>query len=259
MFSKSIKVLVALACMSFSVHALADAGFKVPVHYNVELVDGVTSPENYSRFNRTINLTPGRHQVVVSFKDTFGGSDDAMIVESTNPIVVDIMDLKPNQVLTFEYQIPSGLDQARRYSRQQKITLIDKETGKPVSKDVASYFILASETGFTLMRDFRTELLTLNRLYAPTYSANGNRTMGMTEYGSPIIEASAASNLIGATNLGNQTMDAPGLTTSQNSNMSTSSKGSGASGAVNLNQLIKLYNQADDATKLKFVKYVMSH
>ena len=83
--------------------------------------------------------------------------------------------------------------------------------------------------------------------------------MGMTEYGSPIIEASAASNLIGATNLGNQTMDAPGLTTSQNSNMSTSSKGSGASGAVNLNQLIKLYNQADDATKLKFVKYVMSH
>ena len=70
MLKKSLKVsLLALGAL-VSFNALADAGFKVPVHYNVELVDG-KSDFDYSRFSRTVNLTPGKHQIVVVFKDTF--------------------------------------------------------------------------------------------------------------------------------------------------------------------------------------------
>ena len=83
--------------------------------------------------------------------------------------------------------------------------------------------------------------------------------MGMTDYGSPIIEATAASDLMSGDYQQNQVMSAPGLSSSQQSNMSTSSKKGNANGGVTFNQLVKLYNQADDATKLQFVKYVMSH
>ena len=52
MLSKKIKVsLIALAAV-FSVQAYADTGFKVPVHYNVELVDGIEDYSGYSRFSR---------------------------------------------------------------------------------------------------------------------------------------------------------------------------------------------------------------
>lgn len=258
MFRNAIKACLMLTALVFSSQVLADTGFKVPVHYNVELVDGISSPSNYSRFSRTIELEPGRHQIVLSFKDTFGGASDSQLVQATNPIVIDIMDLKKNQVISFDYKIPTTIEQAQRYGRTQKINLIDYDSEKAIAKDEASYFILASETGFTMMRDYRTELLTLNRLYAPTYVAGNQRTMGMTDYGSPIIEATAASDLMSGS-VSNQTMSAPSLSVSQSSNMSTSSKSGKKQGSVSLNQLIKLYNQADDATKLQFVKYVMSH
>lgn len=258
MFRNAIKACFMFAALVFSAQVFADTGFKVPVHYNVELVDGISNPSNYSRFSRTIELEPGRHQIVLSFKDTFGGASDGQLVEASNPIVIDIMDLKKNQTLSFYYSIPTTVNQAQRYSRSQKITLIDYDSEKAIPKDEASYFILASETGFVMMRDYRTELLTLNRLYAPTYVAGNQRTMGMTDYGSPIIEATAASDLVSGA-FSNQTMSAPSLSAAQSSNMSTSSKSGKKNGSVSLNQLIKLYNQADDATKLQFVKYVMSH
>jgi uncharacterized protein YccT (UPF0319 family) len=259
MFRNKIKAGLLLAALAFSAPVFAEGGFKVPVHFNLELVDGVTNPESYSRFNRTVELEPGRHQIVVSFKDTFGGASDSQLVQASNPIVIDIMDLKKDQIITFEYNIPTTIEQAQRFSRTQKLTLIDKNTEKAIPKADASYFILASETGFTMMRDYRTELLTLNRLYAPTYVAGHERTMGMTDYGSPIIEATAASDLMSGNYQQNQVMSAPGLSSSQQSNMSTSSKKGNANGGVTFNQLVKLYNQADDATKLQFVKYVMSH
>ena len=54
MLKKSLKVsLLALGAL-VSFNALADAGFKVPVHYNVELVDG-KSDFDYSRFSRPVN------------------------------------------------------------------------------------------------------------------------------------------------------------------------------------------------------------
>ena len=90
MLSKKIKVsLIALAAV-FSVQAYADTGFKVPVHYNVELVDGIEDYSGYSRFSRMIELGSGKHQVVLSFKDTFKDGKDTKLVQSVNPVVINI-------------------------------------------------------------------------------------------------------------------------------------------------------------------------
>ncbi|MDD6319148.1 MAG: hypothetical protein PUA61_09920, partial [Succinatimonas hippei] len=75
-------------------------------------------------------------------------------------------------------------------------------------------------------------------------------------YGAPTIEAT---NDRSAVDSNTQTLDDPGLSVSQEDTMSTSSRSGKASGSVSFNKLVELYNNADDATKLKFVKYVMSH
>ena len=54
MLSKNLKFSVLAAGLLFSINAMADTGFKVPVHYNVELVDGESDPDSYSRFSRTV-------------------------------------------------------------------------------------------------------------------------------------------------------------------------------------------------------------
>ena len=235
--------------------AFAESGFKLPVHYTLEMVDGTDKPEGYSRFNRTLTLTPGRHQIVVLFKDTFQSGSDARLVQSSNPIVIDLMNLKQNQIVTFDYNIPSSVSKADAYSRTQKITLVDANGAQLPASD-ASYFIMTSENGFVLGRDYRQELMSLNRLYAPAYVEGGKRGIGMTSYGAPTIEAT---NDRSAVDSNTQTLDDPGLSVSQEDTMSTSSRSGKASGSVSFNKLVELYNNADDATKLKFVKYVMSH
>ena len=59
MFRNKIKAGLLLAALAFSAPVFAEGGFKVPVHFNLELVDGVTNPESYSRFNCTVELEPG--------------------------------------------------------------------------------------------------------------------------------------------------------------------------------------------------------
>ncbi len=253
-----IKSGLLAAAVVFSANALADTGFKVPLHYNVELVDGVDDPDNFSNWTKFITLTPGRHQIVLTFKDTFGSSDSEMI-QSANPVVIDIPDLKPDQVMTFKFDNITTKDQARRYASQQKVELTDID-GNPLSGSEASYFVMTSETGFAMIRDYRQELMSLNRLYAPTYQAGGDRAIGMTDYGTPTIRAQ--SMMGGQSVPTNITMDAPQLGYDQESTMATSSKRGGqikSAGSVSLNQLINLYEQADDKTKLQFVKYVMSN
>lgn len=260
--TKILKIGFVAAVLSFTNHVYADTGFKVPIHYNLELVDGIDSFPNYSKWDRTVTLTPGRHQIVVSFKDTFGGSDDSTIVQSSDAIVVDIYELKANQVLTFTFDPLMTRANAEDFARHQKVTLIDKNTEKPVSAAVAEYFVMTSEVGFTLMRDYRQELMSLGRLYAPTYVSGENRGIGMTSYGAPTIKATAdGSSAYGNRNRANMTMDAPETSYAQESSLSTSSTSGGpaAKGKVSLNDLISLYNKADDKTKLQFVKYVMAH
>lgn len=255
MLSKKIKVsLIALAAV-FSVQAYADTGFKVPVHYNVELVDGIEDYSGYSRFSRMIELGSGKHQVVLSFKDTFKDGKDTKLVQSVNPVVINIEDLKKDQVVTFKYKLPSSIDQAQRYAEQQKITLTDSN-GRELNKSEASYFVLTSDRGFTLMRDYKAELTSLGRLYAPTDVPDAQRVITMTKYGTPTIRASSTGSY-GSGPAQGLTMEPMSSSTSA---MSTSAVGGGVVGSsVTYNELVNMYNSADDATKLKFVKYVMSH
>ena len=252
-FNKVKKGLI-LAVAFMSSVAMAESGFKVPLHYNLELVDGLDTFETYSRFSRTISLTPGRHQIVLLFKDTFSNSSEARLVQSSSPIVIDIMDLKQNQTLTFDYPLPTSISQAETYSRTQKISITDID-GKRIPRSDASYFIMTSENGFVMGRDYRQELMSLDRLYAPAYVEGSKRGIGMTSYGAPTIEAT--NNRFDTSNQ-TMTLDDPGTSVAQESSLSTSSK-KAAKGGVSYNQLVKLYNQADDATKLKFVKYVMAN
>ncbi|MGN0894655.1 MAG: DUF2057 family protein [Succinivibrio sp.] len=255
MVSNRIKasVLAFGALVSFS--ALADTGFKVPVHYNIELVDGESDPDSYSRFSRMISLAPGKHQIVLTFKDNFKNGSDSRIVQSIDPVVIDIENLKADQVVTFQYKKPANEDQAKVYAHQQKITLTDS-TGRTLPASEAKYFILTSDRGFSLMRDYRQELDSLNRLYAPAYISNENRGIQMTEYGAPTIRA-GYENTTSSQQVQGLTLEPMGADSSAMATSSTA-KGSKADAAT-YNNLVKMYNSADDATKLKFVKYVMSH
>lgn len=264
--SKFLKFFGVCAALAFSAQAAAATGFKVPVNYSLELVDGVESPENYSRFKRMLTLTPGRHQIVVKFENSFGGGEDSRLIQATNPLVIEIANLKKNQVITFKYNMPNSIDEAERYVRAQKILLVDSK-GRQLPRNEAMYYILASETGFVMARDYRLELQALNRLYAPTYVEGAKRGIGMTEYGAPTITAPARGgsifdigSSIKADAPNNMVMDVPDSTAYQESGMSTSSRSGNSKGrGATFEQLLKLYNSADDATKLKFVKYVMSH
>lgn len=242
----------------FCANAFADTGLKLPPHYSIELVDGATSDYNYSKSTRTLHLQPGRHQIVVSFKGSFGTARDSTMVEAADPIVIDIANLKQDEVLSFNYKLPRSLDEAKKYARQQFIELHDGK--KKVTADVASFFILKSDSGFAIFRDYRKDLQSINRLYAPDYVEGQNRTMSMTSYGAPTITATNNMSLGEETNRANITMQAPGVSSSQNNVMQTSAVGGGVANVnPQLNDLINLYNTADDKTKLEFVKYVMSH
>lgn len=260
MFTKSLKITFAATALIASAQVLAETGFKVPVHYNVELVDGISDPSNYSRFSRMITLTPGKHQVVLTFKDTFRAGSDSRLVQAIDPVVIDIENIKKDQVITFDYKKPANESQAKVYAHQQKITLIDNTSEKVIPKSDAYYYILTSDKGFSLMRDYKQELANLNRLYAPSQVANGSKQIGMTEYGAPTIEANAenfaqAQNAASAKGL---TMEPMGVNNSAMSTSTTAAKSQMVNDET-YKQLVKLYNKADDATKLRFMKYVMAH
>ncbi len=107
------------------------------------------------------------------------------------------------------------------------------------------------------MRDYRQELDSLGRLYAPAYVSNADKGLTMTEYGAPTVRATSESGVASDQQVQGLTLEPMGVDSSA---MATSSTGtSGKADAATYNNLVKMYNSADDATKLKFVKYVMSH
>ncbi len=266
-FRHAIIAAVAAAALSGS-SALMAAEFVVPSHYTLELVDGETDNFDYNRSNRTLNLGPGRHQLALIFEGNFGTSETLRLVRATNPVIIEIPNMPADATYTFKYPRPMGRDKAEQYARNQQITLTDG-SGRELSENEAYYYLLTAESGFTMMRDFRQELLSLNRLYSPRYVQGSNRTIGMTSYGAPVITADSTAALRGNVQTAGAgafsgTMPAPATSSAQHSNMATSSTLGGsvpaptAPSAV-LNQLINLYESADSDTKLQFVKYVMSH
>ncbi|MCK0526754.1 DUF2057 family protein [Anaerobiospirillum sp. NML120449] len=230
------------------------ASFKVPVNYSVELVDGQKSDFGYNRFSRTITLSPGRHQIVMLFEGTFGNARDSRLYQAANPIVVDIANIPDNAEYTFTYNMPRDNREAEAYTRSQKINLINASTKAALSPEEASYYILTSDSGFAILRDYREDLASVGRLYAPARvfaeMANDDRT-GVTAENVPTVKAreggSAAAIAAGAA------AAAPTVqATSKKANTATVMN-------AEFDQLVQLYEAADDATKLKFVKYIMSH
>lgn len=247
------------AAVLFAASALA-AKFEVPSYYSVKLVDGESSDFNYDKSTRTINLTGGRHQLVMLFEGQFGSSADKRMIQAADPIVVEIPYMDENASYTFDYKLPRSAEEAERYSRTQLITLTTT-AGKPLSKSEASYYILKSDSGFSVLRDYRQDLMSLNRLYAPRYVVGSERSIGMTSYGAPVITAENTGNVLSSKQQQNFTMAAPMLSAEQESNLATSSTSGGKVAAPSplLRQLVALYESADNETKLQFVKYVMSH
>ena len=72
-------------------------------------------------------------------------------------------------VIGTQYRKPLSESQANTYIANQKITTFNDNNGRTLGKDEASYFILTSDQGFSMMRDYRNELKSLNRLYEPDY------------------------------------------------------------------------------------------
>lgn len=254
------KAGVIAAAALFSATVLAAPQFKVPVHYSVELVDGETNNLPYSRSDRTITFDgTGRHQIVLLFEDNFGTQAESRMVQAADPIVIDIMSIGENDLYTFTYDQPHSLKEAELYARTQQIELRDGNH-KPLNPEQATYYILASEAGFSILRDYRQDLLSLNRLYAPRYVQGQERVMGLTTYGAPTITANAGAGFNSGTPA-HISMAAPMTSSAQEGNLRTSSTSGGAVAGPQgrLRDLINLYNSSDDATKLEFVKYVMSH
>lgn len=271
-----IKVSALAAAVALSAHATA-ATFKVPINYTVEVVDGKTSDFGYNRFSRTIELAPGRHQLVLLFEGVFGQARDSRIYQAANPIVIEIPNMPADASYTFNYDTPEDERQAEIYSRSQKINLINADTKAPLGQDEASYYLLTSDSGFALLRDYREDLASVGRLYAPAeVKAEIERDRSganVTAQGVPMVKARSASGFTSAAPapapVAAPVMSATVTTAAAQNAAEAQATAQGAPAQVQTiaspanaaiyNQMVQLYEQADDSTKLKIVKYIMSH
>lgn len=272
-----LKVSALAGALALTAQAVDAASFKVPINYTVEVVDGKTSDFGYNRFTRTIDLSAGRHQIVLLFEGTFGASRDSRIYQAANPIVIDINNMPENAVYTFTYNTPDNERDAEVYARSQRISLIDGNTKAPLSQNEASYFLLTSDSGFSILRDYREDLASVGRLYAPAPVAKAiaeeRKGNNFTAEGVPTVQARSS----GGFSAGSATVDtaAPVVMSStvtaaaaqQQAQAAATAAGqpqkvesfSSPDAAAAYNQMIQLYESADDSTKLKIVKYIMSH
>ena len=268
-----LKVSALAAAVAFSAHATA-ASFKEPINYTVEVVNGKTSDFGYNRFSRTIELAPGRHQLVLLFEGVFGNARDSRIYQAANPIVIEIPNMPADASYTFNYDTPEDERQAEIYSRSQKIDLINANTKAPLSQEEASYYLLTSDSGFALLRDYREDLASVGRLYAPAeVHAEIERDRSganVTAQGVPTVKARSTSGFVSAAPMPVATGMSPTVTTAAAENAAAAqaaAQGAPAqvqtiaspANAAIYNQMVQLYEQADDSTKLKIVKYIMSH
>lgn len=263
-----LKVGALASALALTTSAYA-ASFKVPVNYSVELVDGQTSNFEYNTFNRTLTLSPGRHQIVMLFEGTFGRASDSRLYQAANPIVVEITDIPDDAQYSFTYNMPRDEREAESYSRSQKINLINNSTNAPLSESEANYYILTSDSGFAILRDYREDLASVGRLYAPAkvfeeMKSNKNR-VSVNNENVTTVQARATGYKGQYENPGmvapesNAAPMAAATTAVAASGVKTVQANSSGSAAVKFDQMVQLYESADDATKLKFVKYIMSH
>lgn len=168
---------VVVCAMGLSVLPCASqaATFKAPKNYSVVIVDGQKT-ESYFSNTKEIELKPGQHQIVVKFKGSFRNGGDSLVASGSNPIVINIPKTKDSDNFSFTYRRISDYQDAVNFTDNQVITITNN--GEAISKETASYFILKSEKGFQLDRDFAAELQSLNLLYI---SEENNQKIQKTE------------------------------------------------------------------------------
>lgn len=235
----------------FTLNAQA-AKFIIPQHYELHLVDGFDTDLNVS--GNTVTLDEGKHQIVVLFRDSFGTNQNERIIASGSPIVIEIEDLGADETFTFSYQRPYGIDQAVRYSQNQVITITDGD-GKPLGEGRAKYFLLTSETGFSVLRNYRAELASIDRLYTRAPQKWNEGTVSVNEQGVTSISVNPGSALL-STSSTSSAVDPTGM--KYYSTETSSAIPAGGSSRVKLNDLITMYNRADAKTKDQFIKYINS-
>lgn len=237
------------------------ATFQVPVNYSVKLVDGQKSDFNYSRFSRELTLSPGRHQIVLLFEGSFGNARDSRFVQAGNPIVIEIPNMADSDNFTFKYNAPTSEQGAELFTRSQKIDLVDAKTNAPLSADKASYYLLTSDSGFVILRDYREDLASVGRLYAPAKVYDEMRSnearQSVNAAGVQTVMARSANSAYSA-GLAAGSTAAAAATVAATSNQAAPTVQASSAGTI-YNQLVDMYEAADDATKLQFVKYIMSH
>lgn len=158
---KTLIAIFALSSIGVTLDASA-ATFKTPKHYSIILLDGEKVGGIFSS-EREVTLEPGRHQILVLFKGNFKKGKDRLLTSASNPIVINIPNMAADDEYTFTFPKISDYDAAQDYADKQVITL--KNHGQNITQEDASYFILQSEKGFQLDRDFKDELASLGLLY----------------------------------------------------------------------------------------------
>ena len=155
------KSVLTLGVLAAAVSAEA-ATFKTPKNYSIIIADGAKTDGFFSE-TREMELTEGRHQLVVIFKGAFKKGHDRLMASAVNPVIINIPDVKSDDSYSFSYRRVTDYDDAVDYAAKQSITITNH--GKEVDRDTASYMILKSDKGFQLDRDYISELKSLDLLY----------------------------------------------------------------------------------------------
>lgn len=271
-FGTFLKVGALCSTLAVSIQSFA-ASFQVPINFSVELVDGKSSDFGYNRFDRTLDLSAGRHQIVLLFEGSFGSLRDSRLVQAGNPIVVEIANMPQDANYTFTYDVPRDEREAQAFSRSQKINLIDAKTKSPLPEADASYYILTSDSGFSILRNYRDDLASVGRLYAPNPLEDKKSTKEVSPVGvnaSGVTTVQARSGAVNAGAAAGTTVASAAVSSTAAaavaSNAADAAKPaktvqslSNPNAAATFNNLVELYNKADDQTKLQFVKYILAN
>lgn len=146
-------------CATFSAEA---ATFKAPKNYTIIMADGAKVGSAFSSVQE-LTLDAGRHQIMVLFKGKFKKGTDRILTSASNPIVINIPNMAADDEYSFTYPRIYNYDDAQDFADKQVITLTNH--GNNTTNEQVSYFILQSEKGFQLDRNFKDELASLGLLY----------------------------------------------------------------------------------------------
>ncbi|MGN1394432.1 MAG: DUF2057 family protein [Succinivibrionaceae bacterium] len=221
------------------------ATFKTPKNFSIVILDGEKQSSIFSN-TKEVELSEGQHQVVVLFKGNFRNGGNSMLVTATNPIVINIPHTNKEDNYTFSYKRISTYDDASDFVDNQQITL--SNNGQPVDTQTANYFVLKSEKGFQLDRDFRAELQSLDLLYISNENSQKIKKVNKT------IKDCKDSDFV---NCPNQVIAPINQQIKPVENNNTSSKQhANSENTQMLNGLISIYSSADKATQEAFKKWL---